>query len=1505
MIDMSSTTVKQVTNIPKNKTLKIKPGIFAIDNPSIKQRCPNGQHWNEKTQKCEPIVKSAKKLYLGCSRDYVPTVNDIPRINELKEKTAQELRDIISDLTDIPRGQKNQILGARRVNEMINLIVCIETKKKLYEQASEETVEVPEETLEVPEETVAVPEETVEVPEETVEVPEETVEVPEETLEVPEETLEVPEETVEVPEETVEVTEQTVAVPEIVIPLKAPLEKDTKEYNDYLFQHEKAENEYNKETTEYDFLYPTLDDSNFNIKIASRKEFNDTKYDGEIHDIREYAKKLCDADFEIMPHQLFIKNFLSFQTPYNSLLLYHGLGTGKTCSAIGVAEEMRKFMRQVGIKQRIIVVASPNVQNNFRLQLFDERKLLKEGEFWSLNTCIGSELLSEVNTTNMRGLTKENIITKIKRTINQYYDFMGYIEFTNYIEKKIDVPESTGYSEKERRKMYIDKIRRVFSNRLIIIDEAHNIRMTDDNKKRKKTTTLLMEVAKNAENMRLLLLSATPMYNSYKEIIWLTNILNLVDKRSTIREEDVFDKDGNFLPARKTKEGRDLEGGRELLQRKLTGYISYVRGENPYTFPYRIYPQVFSPENAIDLTNYPLTQMNSKPVDEQLNYVPVFTTNIGEYQEKCYDYIMFNLRTNSFKSSTERDMPSFENMESFGYNTLQQPLEALNMVYPNKEFDNLLQEYIQHKQEIANLSNEQIVENVKFEPKSLEIISNMVGKRGLAEIMTSKKIEKKSDTSYSLRYDFDYKPEVLLSYGRIFNKENIGKYSSKISNICDSVMNSKGIIMIYSQFIDGGIVPVALALEELGFTRFGSASHTKSLFKKQNPPIEQIDAVTMKKRSEFFANIQERENEVFHPAKYLMITGDQSFSPNNLEDINYITNDDNRNGEKVKVVLITKAGAEGLDFKNIRQIHILEPWYNMNRIEQMIGRGVRNLSHCKLPFEERNVEIYLHGTLPRNQEEPADMYVYRFAEKKAIQIGKVTRLLKEIAVDCILHIEQTNFTVEKLISLAKNQNIVLKLSSGKSVDFKIGDKPFTDICDYMDNCNFTCSPNAQINENNVLKNTYSTDFIKMNYSTIVKRIRQLFREQSFYKRNDLINSINILKTYPVEQIDYALTHFINNKNEYLTDYLGRTGYLINRENFYAFQPIEINDENASIYERTNPVDYKRTSLFLELPTNVKASLSSDEDLNRSIAETTTTTLIETNLSKIYNEIIQQIRGNLDIAFSPEIHLLTKEDKENWFKNMNNVLYKLTDYHKISIETIMKYVLYHNLDILSFENRFNLVKYLFKDENAREIEIENLIKDYFQEKIVISENKEAKGIVLVNNEDKWRIYVQNKQNSIEWNEIDTENYEQFKTDLLNKLVLDNEKRGKYNEMIGFMTTFREREIVFKTKVLTKNKNNKGVYCEIVGKEDVIKKLNTLLGSVVYDENFITKQIKVNVKDERKGTITEKTIENGIYKQGLCVILEILLRYYNDTAVNGKLWFLDTEKAKINQFVDYKK
>ena len=73
----------------------------------------------------------------------------------------------------------------------------------------------------------------------------------------------------------------------------------------------------------------------------------------------------------------------------------------------------------------------------------------------------------------------------------------------------------------------------------------------------------------------------------------------------------------------------------------------------------------------------------------------------------------------------------------------------------------------------------------------------------------------------------------------------------------------------------------------------------------------------------------------------------------------------------------------------------------MNRIEQIIGRAVRNCSHKQLELKHRSVMIYLYGT-SYDEKECADLYVYRLAERKAITIGKVSRVLKNNALTLLL-----------------------------------------------------------------------------------------------------------------------------------------------------------------------------------------------------------------------------------------------------------------------------------------------------------------------------------------------------------------------------------------------------------------------------------------------------------------------------------------------------------------------
>ena len=1476
-----------IVNQPHNNSIQ--------ETLSTQEIPPNEPSQNEPSQN-EKFTEEDKKI----CKTFQPSDSDIIRKEELSKLTGAKLRVIHSEL------ENNPLLivrtpGIRTKDILINYIICLENKikKDIISSPKDDdliSIDNDSESIDDDSESINIKSSSLDTDTDSLSVEynskpkliicdplpeasfdeEEKIDL-EQLLKKQEKKKDDTESNTSININT-DVTNTKNPITDIELQLQdkiavAPTDIESKEYNTFLFNKEIIESENLKNNDTITFLYPELNDPNFNIKIAKHKEFNDTKYEGDIYNIKEQANQLCNAEFELFPHQLFVKNFLSMQTPYNCLLLYHSLGTGKTLSSIGIAEEMRAYMKQVGFNQPILIIASPNVQQNFRLQLFDERKLKLVGGLWTLNSSIGNSILKEINPTNLIGIPKDRIISEINSIINKYYHFMGYTELANFIKRHTTIPEGTRFSINEQKQIYIKKIHKYFDNRLIIIDEVHNIRISDDNREESKTATLLMEVARYSNNMRLVLLSATPMYNNYKEIIWLTNLMNTVDKRSIIREDDVFDKDGLFLPEKTSKMGNIIEGGRELLQRKLTGYISYVRGENPYTFPYRIYPETFSPENSLSGAldkKYPSKQLNQRIIENPLTFIPVYIHPIDDYQAKYYDFIINHLRNKSFSITNKlgkiRELPSFENIESFGYTLLMQPLEALNIIFPNQYIDNI---------NINNNSNNNLSpEEIYPEEQNEEIIKNIIGKRGLYNVMTCK-TEKSPIPNI---YDFEYKPSILsdVNHGRIFNPDKIKKYSSKIAKICESIRFSNGIVLIYSQYIEGGVVPIALALEEMGFSRFSTATHVKSLFK--TPPTEPLDSLTMKPKSQFLA-----EGGIeFQQAKYIMITGNKAFSPDNLEDFKYVTNQNNKNGEKVKVIIISKAGSEGLDFKCIRQIHILEPWYNMSRIEQIIGRGVRNFSHCYLDFEERNVEIYLHSTLPRNDEEPADLYVYRFAEKKAVLIGNVTRLLKETSVDCILNIAQTNFTIDKLASIAENKQISLKISSKKNenINYSIGDRPFTQLCDYTDNCSFTCSPNATINQDDIIKNNYNNDFLKMNYSGIVKRIRDLFKEKISFDRDELIHSINVLKTYPISHIDYALSRFIDNKNEYVLDRWGRNGYIINRGKYYIFQPIEITDETISLFERETPIDHKRQFVEIDLPKE-KIPLIIEEE--GEIIEKVELEENQENITNNYNQIIQKLRLSIENVNTWKINYDDIEEKKrfssketDWYINMGYIFNIIIQNHNIDESSLNEFIIYHFLDTISLKERLILVKYLYSLYHETDDIIQKTVKSYFDEKIF---KVRGYNIIMLQNdklaestEDKLKIFIQDdNKNLIVWNIAQPTDRQEFLKVII--VSLKSTVINKLNRLFGIMQVFTNNNIVFKTIDL-QNKLKKGSRCGGEGKRDIMKKINMISSDFKYTED--------NTENE-----------NLIVKPGLCIILEILLRYYHKQKHNGYAWFLGFE------------
>ena len=979
------------------------------------------------------------------------------------------------------------------------------------------------------------------------------------------------------------------------------------------------------ENPDYRLPYPHLDDRQFQKKISVKKEFQ-YRYDGEIDDVSRKSELVCKKKSrELFPHQEFIKRFISNDTPYNGMLLYHGLGSGKTCSAIGITEALRVYSKYIQGFKKIMVVASPNVQENFKLQLFNPSSLKKDNGIWNISGCLENSFIEELNISEINELEKEVLIQKINKIITNHYVFLGYIEFANIIEKL----HKTKYKDKS--------LKNYFEGRIIIIDEIHNIRLTSDSDNAKKKVAIMLKVlVQYVKQIKFIFLTGTPMYNDPKEIIFILNILNANDNRSTLTIGEVFEADGELKVDPKTKD----EIGKKKIITKANGYISYVRGENPYAFPFLVTPKMYGhPRSIKTLKQYPERQFNNNRITKGIQHLDLYLHTMPDEQQEGYDEIINDMTS----GLTSEELEKFEEMDSVKYTLVLKPIQALNINYKI---------------------------NDKF----------YVGKEGLKQVMRFKE-----SANPPSKNKFEYK----INPG-MFSYDQIGNYSVKIKSILDHIIHSKGIVLVYSQYIDGGLVPMALALEELGMKRYTN----KNLFK--TPPNEPLNVYDMKRDTSIYTG------DAFKHASYAIICGDKKLSPNNKEEVEALTHH-NMNGERVKVVLISQAGSEGIDLNYLRQVHIMEPWYNMNRIEQIIGRARRNCSHKDLPLEERNVQVFLHATLLESKYESMDMFLYRKSEIKSVKIGKVSKILKSVAVDCILNKKQQAFS-------QMTEVINIHLSNGINIDYEVKDQPFTSLCDYSESCEFECI-NKNVDGMLTDKTTYTYESAKN--SKIIDRIKELFTIKHVYYEEELMNLLKPLLKSSIET-ERAIYDMINDK-VLLIDKYGRKGYIVHMHNLYVFQPIELKNKHATMYERMNPITYKPKMVEIEQDVS-KTELVRETDKNSAMKK----------LMKYYEKAIaSNIEG------------------DDWYDYYYETFKNKTFKGSITQEQIEKFLIYHICETFTFEEDLEALNIFSKPEDECN-SIEKKVKDYYSQFMVMQNDDEDNlvGFILFNYalKDPMQIYI---------------------------------------------------------------------------------------------------------------------------------------------------------------------
>jgi len=203
--------------------------------------------------------------------------------------------------------------------------------------------------------------------------------------------------------------------------------------------------------------------------------------------------------------------------------------------------------------------------------------------------------------------------------------------------------------------------------------------------------------------------------------------------------------------------------------------------------------------------------------------------------------------------------------------------------------------------------------------------------------------------------------------------KNLSKYSIKFYKIIKKIKSSKGKVFVYSSFKEyGGLRSFARILDAFGY-----------------------------------------KNYAYHgigSKRYAFWTGDEDL--NQKDEIKNIYNSaSNLLGKQLKILLLSSAAKEGLSLLAVRQAHILEPYWNQSRLDQIIGRASRYCSHKNLPEEERNVTVYIYIATHPNEKKTVDEYMRHLADQKNKLTNELELAIKEAAVDCNLN-KNANMTNE-------------------------------------------------------------------------------------------------------------------------------------------------------------------------------------------------------------------------------------------------------------------------------------------------------------------------------------------------------------------------------------------------------------------------------------------------------------------------------------------------------------
>lgn len=786
-----------------------------------------------------------------------------------------------------------------------------------------------------------------------------------------------------------------------------------------------------------------------------------------------------NIDFKLMTHQKVVKDYLNVYSPYRGLLLLHGLGSGKTCTSIAIAEGMKT-------DRQIILMTPASLKKNFFAELKKcADPLFKKFQYWEFISAIGQPELIDILSSAL-SLPKEFIKKNEGAWLTDKKKKSNFSSLKDYeqkiIDEQLDEMIRSKYLDINYNSPTLEDIVaqltkgntiNPFDNSVVIIDEAHNFVSRIVNKiktkETKKVSYQLYELLMKATNVRIVLLTGTPIINYPNEISVLFNILRGYIKTWTFTLSVNTDKKITKETILEMFEKEDFNiydyveysGNKLTITRNPLGFVNTKkRGKSKYIMNEydgikldetgnvsdndfkKIVTKILK-KNNLEINDKSIKIDNHTALpDKSDDFISMFIDedNIAIKKENLFKRRILGL-TSYFKSASEELLPEFVMSEN----------KSVFHLVTTEMSEIQFSEYQKIRKDEADKTIKQTRRKAKKQAKEGEelfsIASNYrIGSRLSCNFVfpnppgrpmpdkkniTEENIDNIIDDDETMDMEFKEKQQHALKYLQenaedYLIPEKLEEYSPKFLEILNNLKDKQhtGLHLLYSQFRTmEGIGILKIILEANGFAEFNIIKTSTGWELLMND--EDVD------KPKFFLHTGTEDADKKEILLNIYNSRWDNVPSNIRRDLEKLS-ENNFLGEIVKIMMITASGSEGINLKNTRYVHIMEPYWNMARLQQVIGRARRLESHEDLPKELRTVQVFLYmSTLSKEQTTDdknkeliirdiskldkktvltTDETLYEICRIKENINQQIMKSIKETSIDCTLYPNNENLT---------------------------------------------------------------------------------------------------------------------------------------------------------------------------------------------------------------------------------------------------------------------------------------------------------------------------------------------------------------------------------------------------------------------------------------------------------------------------------------------------------------